>query len=78
MANTKPEKTFRIGSVSASVFLNDGKSDNPFRSIVVQRSYKDGDDWKYTNSFTLKDAPLALAVLQKAMDYVLDKEAAAD
>jgi hypothetical protein len=69
----KPEKTFRIGSVSASVFVNQS-DEGEFRTIALQRRYKDGDEWKSSNSFTKPQAAAALAVLQRALGYVLDHE----
>ena len=74
----QPEKTFRMGLVSASVFVNeyevnDGKRRSR-RSVVLQRSYKDGDDWKQTNSFGLSDLPAAIRVLQLAQSHVENQE----
>ena len=77
----QPEKTFRMGLVSASVFVNefdvnDGKrkSRRTRRNVVLQRSYKDGDDWKQTNSFGLGDLPAAIRVLQLAQSHVESQE----
>ena len=70
---SKPEKTFRIGSVSASVFVNHG-DEGEFRTIALQRRYKDGDEWKSSNSFTKPQAAAALAVLQRALCHVLEHE----
>ncbi len=64
-----PETTFRLGNVSASVFVNEANGDGgkrKFRSVNVQRSYRDGDDTKYTSSFGLSDLPTAIRVLQLA------------
>ena len=76
-----PETTFRLGSVSASVFVNEVDTDNgkrKFRSVNVQRSYRDGDDTKYTSSFGLSDLPAAIRVLQLAQAHVESKEAQTD
>lgn len=54
---SKPERVFRIGSVSASVFKNEPNEGRSFRSVVLQRSYQDSGDRKYTNNFTLSDRP---------------------
>ncbi len=74
-----PETTFRLGSVSASVFVNevngDGGKKRKFRSVNVQRSYKDGDDTKFVSSFGLSDLPTAIRVLQLAHAHVEGKEA---
>ena len=69
---SKPEKTFKIGSVSASVFLNESE-EGSFRTITLQRRYKAGEDWKSSSSFTTAQAPLAIAVLQKALSYMMDQ-----
>ena len=74
----KPEATFRIGPCSASVFVNEVDNDGTkrrIRSVNVQRSYKDGDDRKYTSSFGLGDLPQAIRALQLAQDHMEQKEA---
>ena len=77
----QPEKTFRMGLVSASVFINeyevgDGKKKvkRTRRNVVLQRSYKDGDEWKQTSSFGLGDMPAAIRVLQLAQSFVESQE----
>jgi hypothetical protein len=50
----KPEKVFRIGFVSASVFAHNVETDDgtrTIRSVSIQKRYKDGDEVKYTSSF---------------------------
>ena len=76
----KPEKTFRIGAVSASVFVNEIETDNGkrrIRSVNLQRRYRDDNDgeWKSSNSFGLGELPQAQAVLDLAMKHVADQEA---
>ncbi len=84
MANQSPEKTFRIGRISASVFKNlieakDGSTVGQkrfVRSVNVQRSYQDDDGkWEYSSSFQLADLPAAVRVLQLAQQYVESLEA---
>ncbi len=73
-----PETTFRLGNVSASVFVNEVDSDRgkrKFRSVNVQRSYRDGDETKFVSSFGLSDLPTAIRVLQLAQAHVESKEA---
>lgn len=72
---SKPEKSFRIGACSAAVFLNPGEGQRSFRSVSLQRRYKDGDQWKSTSNFTLNDLPTVQAVLKLATDYVIAQEA---
>ena len=73
-----PEVTYRIGNCSASVFVNETGGDGQkrkFRSVAVQRSYKDGDDRKFVNSFGLNELPAAIRVLQLAQQHIEGKEA---
>ena len=74
----KPETVFRIGSVSASVFVNEINTDSGqryVRNVNLQRRYRDGDEWKSSSSFGLGDIPQAIAVLEMAMKHVADQEA---
>ena len=69
----QPEKKFRIGSVTASVFSNT-TGQHTWRSVVVQRQYKDGEIVKYQTNFTLAELPAARRVLELATVYVESKE----
>ena len=71
----KPETTFRVGGTSASVFVNKAKGKASFRSVTLERRYKDGKQWKSSNSFTLKDVPVAIVVLQMAMYHLVASDA---
>ncbi len=76
-----PETTFRLGNISACVFVNEANSDGgtrTFRSVNVQRSYRDGDETKFVSSFGLSDLPTAIRVLQLAQAHVESKEAQSD
>jgi hypothetical protein len=72
----KPEKVFRIGSVSASVFVNEvQEGKRPMRNVNLQKRYRDGEEWKSSSSFSLGELPQAIAALDLAMKYVADQEA---
>ncbi len=80
MENTnQPEKKFRAGAISATIWKNTAKGKNgepvEFRTISLQRAYKDKDDkWQHTNSMRLNDLPRATMVLNKAYEYLLLKD----
>ena len=77
-AKNPPEKTFRIGLVSASVFVNHIETDDgtkQVRNVNLQRRYKDNGDWKSSSSFGLQDLPLAIRVLQLAQQHIEQIEA---
>ncbi len=79
MAQRKaPEKMFRIGFVSASVFAHEVESDETkrtIRSVSVQKRYLDEGEPKYTSSFNLSELPQAIRALQLAQLYVEVREA---
>ena len=77
----KPEAVFRIGFVSASVFVHEVDTDNGkrlLRSVNLQKRYRDGDDVKYTTSFGLGELSQAIRVLQLAQQHVESLEAKLD
>lgn len=79
MSQSKPEKTFRIGFVSASVFsrqINTDGGEITLRSVNLQRRYMDEGEAKYSSSFGLAELPQAIAALKLAMDHVAEQEAA--
>ena len=70
----KPEKVFRIGALSASVFANEIETSNgkrTVRNVQLQRRYLDGDEgWKSSSSMGLADLPQAIRALQLAQEHV--------
>jgi len=77
MVQKKPEKVYRIGFVSASVFAHEIDADEgkrTLRSVSVQKRYLDGEAAKYTSSFGLTELPQVIRVLQLAQQYVESRE----
>ncbi|MBI2137435.1 hypothetical protein HYU12_02860 [Candidatus Woesearchaeota archaeon] len=69
-----PEKKFRAGSVSATVWINTNEKGS-FPSIQLGRSYLDKEkNWKETSSFGVNDVPKAIVVLNEAYRYVSMRE----
>ncbi len=71
-----PEKKFRAGTISATVWKNPVKrkdgSDGAFRTISIERSYKDKNNaWQTTNSFRINDLPRAELVLRQAFEFAV-------
>ncbi len=70
-----PEKKFRAGAISATVWVNKGKEDNTYRTISIERSYTDKDgNWQSNNSLRINDLPKAILVLQKSYEDLVFKE----
>jgi hypothetical protein len=74
-----PEKKFRAGSLSATVWVNQGQKATgeaiEYRTISIDRNYtnKEGK-WQSTNSLRINDLPKAQVVLQKAYEFLVFKE----
>jgi hypothetical protein len=69
-----PEKKFKAGAVSATVWLNE-REDNgkkiSYRTVNVERSYLDKDgNWQSTSSLRVSDLPKARLVIDKAYEYL--------
>jgi hypothetical protein len=73
MAN-KPVKKVSAHGVTVSVWENEGKNDSKYHTVSIQRSYKDGDEWKNTETLRMNDVPAAVAALQKAYEQMVVKE----
>jgi len=74
-----PEKKFRAGAISATVWLNQGQNKKTgemasYRTISIQRGYKDNNNqWQNTTSLRTNDLPRAALVLTKAYEYLVMK-----
>jgi hypothetical protein len=70
-----PEKKFRAGAVSATIWLNKTVKDGEvieYRTISVERSYTDKNDkWQSTNSLRVNDLPKARVVVEKAYEHLV-------
>ena len=78
-AGNFPEKKFRAGAVSATVWNNKGQKANgeesEYKTISIERSYTDkSGKWQSTNSFRITDLPRAQVVLQKAYEHIVLQE----
>ena len=65
----KPVAKFRVGFVTAAVWKNDG-TNGDFYNVTVSRSYKDGDDYKVTDSLGHGDLLNAAKALTRAEEYI--------
>ena len=64
MANQKPVDEIRIGRVKATIWCN-GTDEQPRHNVTFARLYKDGDQWKSTQSFGCND----LLMLAKVANF---------
>ena len=76
--NQNPERVFRIGCVSASVFAreirSEGRPERTLRSVSFQKRYVSGEEVKFSGSFGLAELPALSRVAQLAQEYIESKE----
>lgn len=73
-----PEKKFRAGPISSTVWANKGKRKDgeeiTFRTVSLDRRYTDKEgNWQSSSSYRASDLPRATLVLQKAYEYIVLK-----
>jgi len=71
-----PEKKFRAGGISISIWQNSGIAKaggvSVYRTVSMERSYRDKNGvWQKTNSFRINDLPKAALLLTKAYEYLV-------
>jgi len=69
-----PEKKFRCGGITATVWSNtiikDGEN-KKYHSVNIEKSYKDkSDQWQKTQSLSIKDLPKVALVTAEAYKYL--------
>jgi len=72
----KPEKRIRLGNICAAIWRNENGKGKVWRSVTIARSYRDGDAWKDTTSFSRDDLPVAGAALDMAHSWIWERERA--
>jgi hypothetical protein len=68
MAKSQPAAKYRLGSVTATVWLND-----QHYNTVLSKSYKDGDEWKDTDQLGTGDLLNAAKCLQRAEQFISEQ-----
>lgn len=73
--NNAPIQSFRIGSVRAAVWAKQGEN-GTFHSVTITRTYKDGETYKDTNSYSHLELLAVARVAEQAARYIETLEAA--
>ena len=77
MEDAKPVAKFRAGQLTCAVWENQITVGNRQQTILkasVSRRYQDkSGTWKSSQSFSRNEIPLAIHVLQKAFELMLEK-----
>jgi hypothetical protein len=76
MATRKPVHEVRLGKIKAAIWANE--SERGLRhNVTVSRLYKDGEDWKSSDSFGRDDIPLLIKALDRVHDFLFEPAAEA-
>jgi hypothetical protein len=67
--NNKPVHEIRLGAVKAAIWSNTSQS-GTWHSVTFGRLYKDGDDWKTSDSFGREDLPLVEKIADTAHRWI--------
>ena len=76
--SVKPVHVIRLRGITASVFANIAETKNgdvTFHKVSVQRTYKDGSEFKTTSTFGRDDLPIVRLLTDRAWQFILDTEA---
>ena len=75
MANPKPISEVRIGRVKAAIWPNETEG-RTRHNVTFSRLYKDGDQWKSTQSFSRNDLLLLAKVADQAHSRIFELQQA--
>ncbi len=68
----KPVHEVRIGSIKAAIWANDTEK-GVRHNVTFQRLYKDGDEWKSSDSFGRDDLLLVAKVANMAHTWIYEQ-----
>ena len=69
METQKPVHEVRLGKIKAAIWANESERGTRY-NVTVSRIYKDGDEWKSSESFGRDDIPLVIKALDRAQDFM--------
>ena len=72
MANQKPVHEIRLGRIKAAIWENETQNGTR-HNVTVSRLYKDGEQWKDTQSFGRDDLPLLAKVIDRAHSWIFEE-----
>jgi hypothetical protein len=71
--NRKPAHEIRMGRVRLAIWKN-GTDKGVRYNVTVSKLYKEGPDWKSTDSFGRDDLPVVCSVLQQAHTWIFQRQ----
>jgi hypothetical protein len=71
-APAKPVHEIRVGGIRASIWRNESDK-GPRFNTTFERSFRDGDEWKTSDSFGRDDLLTLGFVAQEALRWIVDQ-----
>ena len=73
-SNNRPVHDIKLARIRATLWLNrDGNQ--TWYSVAITRTYRDGDEWKDTTSFSRDDLPLVAKAAEMAYAWIWQMDA---
>lgn len=69
MDHKKPVHELREGGIKATIWMN-GEGPGAFHSVSFTRLYKDGETWRQSHSFSLRNLERLLPLLLAAQEWM--------
>ena len=73
MPNDRPAHEIRLGRIKAVMWGNETDNGGFRHNVQIRRLYKDGDDWKASDSFGRDDLPLVVKVAYMAHTWIFER-----
>lgn len=70
---TKPAHEIRLNGVRATIWRNDGEK-GPRFNTTFERNYRDGEDWKTSDSFGRDDLLTLGFVAERALWWIMEQK----
>jgi hypothetical protein len=71
---TPPVHEVRVGRIRAAIWANPSEK-GVWHNVTLSRRYKDGEDWKDSQSFGRDDLLLLAKVIDKAHSWMIEQTA---
>lgn len=71
-AKPKPIHEIRVGAIKAAIWKNES-SNGRFYNATFTRLYKDGEEWRTSDSFGRDDLPLLASIAGRANSWIYDQ-----
>ena len=69
----RPAQELRLGRIKATIWANHSDKGTWF-NVRVTRLYKDGEEWKESDSFSRDDLPLVKEVVHQAWLWIYQQQ----